>query len=363
MDYMKRALELARQAIGAANPNPPVGAVVVKDGEVVGEGHTLPPGQGHAENVAVTRAGERARGATLYTTLEPCCIHGRVPPCTAAIIAAGVKRVHIGHIDVNPQVDGKGRAALEAAGIECALEPPSQELDELYEVHGKYITTGVPFVVAKWAMSLDGKIATSTGESRWVTGQEARARANALRRVYDAVMVGVNTVVSDDPSLTARDGEGRPLERQPLRVIVDSRGTTPEDARLFGEPGETLVAMAEPQKGRIAELRKAGADTVEVPAPDGKVDLKSLLRVLAIREVTGVLVEGGGRLLGSLFDARLVDKVVVFISPAVIGGKDAPSPVEGKGIAKMAQALRLTRVRVERVGEDIMVVGYPSKGE
>ena len=363
MDHMKRALELARQAIGTANPNPPVGAVVVKDGEIVGEGHTLPPGQGHAETVAIGRAGERAAGATLYATLEPCCVHGRVPPCVTAIMAAGIKRVHIGHMDVNPQVNGKGRAALEAAGIECVLEPPGEELEELYEIHAKYITTGVPFVVAKFAMSLDGKIATSSGDSRWITGPEARTRANGLRCVYDAVMVGVNTVVSDDPALTARDTEGRPLERQPLRVIVDSRGTTPEDAKLFGEPGETLVAVAEPQKGRIGELRKAGAEIVEVPGQDGKVDIRDLLRVLAIREVTGVLVEGGGRLLGSLFDARLVDKVIVFIAPVVIGGGDAPSPVEGKGVSKMAQAMRLQRVRVERVGEDIMVTGYPSKGD
>ncbi|MDP3063828.1 MAG: bifunctional diaminohydroxyphosphoribosylaminopyrimidine deaminase/5-amino-6-(5-phosphoribosylamino)uracil reductase RibD, partial [Chloroflexota bacterium] len=252
-------------------------------------------------------------------------------------------------------------AALEAAGIQCVVEPATAEIVELYEAHARYITTGIPFVVAKFAMSLDGKIATASGASRWITAPEARRRANELRRLYDAVAVGVGTVLADDPRLTARDEQDRPLERQPLRVVVDSRGRTPPEAALFGEPGETLVALAAPQKGRIAELRKAGAQVLEVPAEDGRVDLPDLLKVLALREVTSLLVEGGGKLLGSFFDLGLVDKVVAFIAPVVIGGAQASSPVEGKGVARLADAFRLRRVKVERAGDDIVVVGYPSR--
>jgi diaminohydroxyphosphoribosylaminopyrimidine deaminase/5-amino-6-(5-phosphoribosylamino)uracil reductase len=357
MDFMERALALARQALGTTSPNPAVGAVVVREGVIVGEGFTLPPGEGHAEAVALTRAGERARGATLYVTLEPCAHHGRVPPCTRAIIASGIARVHIATIDPNPIVNGKGKAELEAAGIEVVVGEREEEAREVIEAYAKHITTRLPFVTAKFAMSLDGKIATYTGDSRWITDREARLYAHQLRRASDAIMVGVNTVLRDDPRLTARDEVDRPLGHQPLRIVVDSHGRTPPSARLLREPGQTLIATSSIPAERAEALRGAGAEVLSLPGEGDAVDIGALLEELGRRDVVSILVEGGGTLLGSLFDRGLVDKVVALIAPIIIGGR-ALSPIEGRGVARLAEALRLRRTRVDRVGDDILVVGY-----
>ena len=360
-DYMKHALALARQAVGTTSPNPAVGAVVVKDGTVLGDGFTLPPGQGHAEIVALERAGEDARAASLYVTLEPCCTYGRTPPCTQAIIAAGVAEVHVATVDPNPKVNGKGLADLKVAGIKVHLGALEHETTELYEAFAKHINTGTPFVTAKFAMSLDGKIATHTGDSMWITGAAARAHVHTMRRACDAIMVGVNTVLRDDPQLTARDAEGRPLPRQPLRVVLDGSARTPTDARLLKEPGCTLIVVTEADENRIASLRAAGAEVVKMPAAvDGTVDLHALLKALGARGVVSLMVEGGGTLLGSFFDRGLVDKVVAFIAPTIIGGGSAPSPVGGAGIASVSLATRLTLAEVERVGDDLLLVGYPA---
>ena len=237
MEYMRRALELAREAVGLSSPNPPVGAVVVREGQVVGEGCTLPRGQAHAEVTALRQAGERAKGASLFTTLEPCCHFGRTPPCTRDIIDAGISEVHMALMDPYPQVNGTGRVELREAGVETYVGEGADEAGEIAEAYIRFMTTGLPFVVAKFAMSLDGKIATASGDSQWITGEEARSRARELRRRFDAVAVGVGTVLADDPKLTARDADGKPLKRQPLRIVVDSSARTPPSASGGGGPG------------------------------------------------------------------------------------------------------------------------------
>ena len=353
MDYMARALELARQALGTTSPNPAVGAVIVKDGEIVGEGFTQPPGGPHAEIVALERAGERARGAQMFITLEPCCIFGRTPPCTQALIRAGIASVHMATLDPNPQVWGRGKRELEEAGITTHTGEHAQAALELNDAYVKHITTGLPLVAAKFAMSLDGKIATRTGDSRWLTGPQAQAFAHRLRFWSDAVMVGANTVLADDPRLTARDEQGNET-KAPLRVVLDSSGRTPPGARVFQGPGRALLAVARPRLGG----KYPKAEVAELPAPDGRVALEGLLSLLGKRGIAQVLVEGGGELLGSLFDQGLVDKVYAFIAPIIIGGRGAIPAVGGEGVEKLAQAPRLEGVHQERLGEDLLVWGY-----
>lgn len=355
--YMERALALARDAAGSTSPNPAVGAVVVQDGEVVGEGHTQPAGQAHAEVVALRRAGARARGATLFVTLEPCSHHGRTPPCVDAIIEAGVASVTMAVMDPNPLVSGRGEARLLDAGVSVGVGDGGDEAAELIAPHAKFIRTGTPLVTAKFAMSLDGKIATRTGDSKWITSAASRRYAHELRRRSDAIMVGIGTALADDPQLTARDADGAPLPRQPLRVIVDSAGRLPSDAAMLSQPGDTLVAMAREDAGARARLEAAGA-LVFAAGDDGRVDLAALLSELGRREVTSVLVDGGGGLLGSLFDEGLVERVVAFVAPVIIGGADALSPIGGSGAAMMADAVRLSGTRVERIEEDVVVMGW-----
>lgn len=360
MDYMKQALSLAQLAMGQVSPNPAVGAVVVKDGEIVGQGYTQPPGLWHAEIMALRQAGHRARGGAMYVTLEPCCHYGRTPPCTKAIIEAGISEVHFAMIDPNPSVSGRGSDGLEREGVKVHIGEHGEKAREISESYVKFITTGMPFVTAKFAMSLDGKIATKTGDSRWISGSESRKYVHYLRYTTDAVMTGVNTVLADDPRLTCRcGGTGGTVRKQPLRVIIDSRGRTPSTARLFTEPGKVLVALGDSaEPATKAALATSGAEVLELPAEEGMVDLRRLLKVMGEREITSVLVEGGGILLGSLFDRGLVDKVVAFVSPVIIGGASAKTAVAGEGIEKMVEAIRLERVKVEKFGDDLMVSGY-----
>lgn len=362
MTPMQHAITLAKQALGTTSPNPAVGAVVVKDGAIIGEGFTLPPGQRHAEIGALQQAGDLAQGATLYSTLEPCCNFGRTPPCTQAIIAAGIKQVHVAVIDPNPLVAGKGCAELEDAGISVVQEE-SEEAAQLYEAFAKHINTGLPFVTAKFAMSLDGKIATRTGDSKWVTGPEARNLVQQMRRESDAIMVGVNTVLADDPQLTARDQGGQPLTRQPLRVVMDSHCRTPATAKMLQEPGRTLIfTSAEASPEKVKALKAAGAKVVPTGlGADHRVDSSLVTAELGRRDVVSLLVEGGGMVLGSLFDAGLVDKVYAFIAPVIIGGAEAASPVAGQGVPKMAQAWRLRRTKLESIGADWLITGYPDR--
>lgn len=360
MDYMKQALSLARLAVGQVSPNPAVGAVVVKDGEVVGQGYTQPPGSWHAEILALRQAAEKARGGVMYVTLEPCSHYGRTPPCAEAIVASGISEVHLAMTDPNPLVSGKGNDALEREGIRVYIGEHQQEAKEINESYLKFITTGLPFVTAKFAVSLDGKIATKTGDSRWISGVEARKYVHYLRYTADAVMTGVNTVLADDPRLTYRcGGIGGMVRKQPLRVIVDALGRTPPTAQVFNKPGEVLVAVGKSVKAETKEaLAQAGAEILELSSKEGMIDLISLLKVLSERQVTSILVEGGGTVLGSLFDSNLVDKVIAFIAPVIIGGAEAKTAVAGKGVDKVKEAMRLERLNVERFGDDVMFSGY-----
>jgi diaminohydroxyphosphoribosylaminopyrimidine deaminase/5-amino-6-(5-phosphoribosylamino)uracil reductase len=358
--HMECALSLARLAMGYTSPNPAVGAVVVRDGLAVGMGYTQPAGSEHAEVMALRQAGDKARGATMYVTLEPCSHYGRTPPCTQAIIDAGVLEVHIALLDPNPVVSGRGVGRLSESGIKTHIGMCQQEASEINEAYIKHITTGLPFVVAKFAMSLDGKIATKTGDSKWITSEEARKYAHALRHTVDAIMVGINTVVADNPRLTAKGcgGRGGIGKMQPLRLVVDSKGKIPLDSHIFEAPGEVLIAVAAPFDSAAREkLVGTGAEVVELPAKEGSVDIVELLKLLGKREIVTVLVEGGGRLLGSLFDHNLVDKVLAFISPIIIGGCEAVS-VGGNGVENVAKALRLSRVDYKSFGDDILVSGY-----
>ncbi len=352
MDHMEIALSLAKRALGSTSPNPAVGAVVVKDGVVVGKGYTQPPGSDHAEVMALRQAGEKSRGAIMYVTLEPCCHFGRTPPCTEAIISSGVSEVHIAMLDPNPQVYGKGSAQLEENGIKTIAGEHEEEALEINEGYIRLISTGVPFVIAKFAMSIDGKIATKTGDSKWISCEESREYAHNLRKRVDAIIVGVNTVLSDNPRLTAR-ANGREIEK--LKVIVDSHGRTPSNARALR--GKTILASVAPMdtnnKRRFAEL---GAMVLELPSRNGLVDLQELLRELGQVGVTSVLVEGGGELLGSFFDQGLVDRVYVFIAPILIGGE--ATTISGNGVERVAQATRLQKVKAERLGEDVLISGY-----
>ena len=361
MDYMKQALSLAKLALGQVSPNPAVGALVVKDGEAAGQGYTQPPGSWHAEVMALKQAAEKARGGELYVTLEPCCHYGRTPPCTQAIIEAGISEVHLATLDPNPLVSGKGADELEREGIKVYLGEHEEEAKEVNEAYTKFITTGTPLVTAKFAVSLDGKIATRSGDSKWISGSEARKYVHNLRYTADAIMAGVNTVLADDPRLTARcgGGTGGTARKQPLRVIVDSRGRTPFTAKVFSKPGKVLLALGqsvEPERKKA--FARAGAEILELPLAGGLVDLERLLKALGEREITSVLVEGGGILLGSLFDHGLVDKVVAFIAPIIIGGAEAKAAVTGEGVDKVFDAVKLERVNVEKLGEDLMVSGY-----
>jgi diaminohydroxyphosphoribosylaminopyrimidine deaminase / 5-amino-6-(5-phosphoribosylamino)uracil reductase len=360
MDYMKQALSLAKLALGQVSPNPAVGAVVVKDGEIVGQGYTQPPGSWHAEVMALNQAGDKARGAVMYVTLEPCSHQGRTPPCTKAIIESGISEVHMAIIDPNPIVSGRGEMQLEREGIKTYVGEYAEEARVIMEAYIKHITTGIPFVTAKFASSLDGKIATRNGDSQWISGEESRRYVHYLRYITDAIMAGANTVIEDDPHLTCRyAGKGGAAKKQPLRVIVDGKGRTSSVAQVFNEPGKALLALdkkVDPEKK--AAFMKANIELLELPSKDGVLNLQKLLKNLGERGITSVLVEGGGILLGSLFDQGLVDKVVAFISPVIIGGEFARTPVAGKGIDKMPDAIRLERVSIEQFGDDLMMVGY-----
>jgi diaminohydroxyphosphoribosylaminopyrimidine deaminase/5-amino-6-(5-phosphoribosylamino)uracil reductase len=360
MNFMEQAISLAKLAQGNVSPNPAVGAVLVKDNVVVGQGFTQPPGGPHAEIVAISQAKEKAQGSTLYVTLEPCCHFGRTPPCTHAIIASGISEVHMAMIDPNPAVNGKGKKELENSGIPTFLGEHAEEALQINEAYTKYITTGLPFVTVKFAMSLDGKIAATSGDSKWITNAESRQFAHSLRYLHDAIMAGVNTVLADDPHLTTRSagGRGGTTGRQPLRIIIDGKGRAPQDARLFHESGKPILVRGRPANADEKEIfAKLETEILELPSENGIIKLAPLLKILGERQITSVLVEGGGILAGSLFDQGLVDKVFAFIAPVIIGGV-VNSAVAGKGACTLADAYHLERVTTSIFGNDILISGY-----
>jgi len=361
--FMHEALTLAAQARGRTSPNPMVGSVVVKDGRVVGRGYHVRAGASHGEVVALEDASGQARGATLYVSLEPCCYYGRTPPCTKAIIAAGIRRVVAAMRDPNPLVSGKGLEELRQAGIEVKLPVLEAEATALNEVFIKYITTKRPFVLLKVAASLDGKIATVTGESRWITNERSRLLVHQLRDQVDAVMVGINTVLRDDPLLTTRlpGGGGR----DPMRIIVDSRLRLPCEARVLtaSTAACTLIATtAEAPREKRLQLEAAGAKVLVVEGDGPGVPLGSLMEQLGTMQVSSILLEGGGELHSSALRVGIVDKVLYFLAPKLIGGRSAPPAIGGAGFARLEDAVTLERMHVRQLDGDLLIEGYVRRG-
>lgn len=362
--HLERALALAERGRYGVSPNPMVGAVVVRNGRVVGEGFHRRAGGPHAEVSALRKAGSRARGADLYLTLEPCVHQGRTPPCAPQVIASGVSRVVIAARDPNPRVSGRGIAALRRAGIAVALAPSSwrRRADALNEKFRVQITTGRPFVLAKWAETLDGRIASAAGESRWITGSAARRRALALREEHDAVLVGAGTVAADDPRLTRRLGWNRASVPH-WRVVLDGALRSRPGAAVFRGPGRRAVATAvPPDDPRARRLRARGVEVWSLPGRRREgVDLAALLCELASRGAASLMVEGGARTLWEFFAAGLVDAVAVFVAPRVLGGDGATGAVGGGGF-RLTDAAAIEDVAVERVGDDLLVTGRIGAG-
>jgi diaminohydroxyphosphoribosylaminopyrimidine deaminase/5-amino-6-(5-phosphoribosylamino)uracil reductase len=361
--WMRRALDLAARARGRTSPNPMVGAVLVKDDQLVGEGFHAYAGSDHAEVAALREAGPAAAGATLYVGLEPCCHFGRTPPCAEQIVAAGVRHVVAACEDPNPAVSGKGIAALRAAGLAVEVGVLAREAARLNEAFFTHVRTGRPFVTLKVAASLDGKIATRTGESRWITGESARRRVHQLRNETDAVLVGIGTVLRDDPLLTTRLGIAD--QRDPARVIVDNLARLPLRAKVVNRASTapTLVAVSQmAPRTKLEALEREGVQVMVVENSPRRVSLERLMEALGKRGILSVMIEGGAEINASALRERIVDKVQVFLAPILIGGSSTPTAVGGDGIETLSQALRLRDVRIERFDGDILVEGYLRTG-
>ncbi len=353
-EYMHVAIKLAKKAEGRTSPNPLVGAIVVNGSHIVGRGYHKKAGLAHAEVNAIKEAGRQARNATLYVTLEPCDHFGRTPPCTDAIVNSRVKRVVIGMIDPNPLNNGRGIKRLVAHGISVISGVLEKEARSINEPYIKFITRKLPYVTVKAAESIDGKIATRLGDSKWITSEDSRRYVHELRARVDAVMVGVNTVIKDDPLLTSRIRGAK----QPLRVVVDTHLKTPLSARIFLDIKRSPVLIAAIKRSpRIKKYEAKGAEVLIIKERLGKVDLASLMKILAGRDISHVLVEGGGELNAAMIESRLADKVLFFIAPRIIGGKDAITAVEGRGAGHVSEATILKNIKVKRFSEDILIEG------
>ena len=356
IEYMRRAIELAERGVGFTNPNPMVGAVIVKGGKVIGEGWHERCGEWHAERNAFRNCTVPAEGATMYVTLDPCCHYGKTPPCTEAIIEHGIARVVVGMEDPNPLVAGKGIALLREAGIEVVCGVEEEALREQNRVFLKYISTKLPWVAMKTAMTLDGKIATRTGDSKWITGAEARAYVHELRHRFMAILVGIGTAVADDPLLNCRI-EGRGV-RQPIRVVVDSNARLSLDSQLVKTAGEyrTIVAHTcfAPEE-RVKALREIGVEMLLCKEKEGLVDVRNLLELLGQSGIDSILLEGGGSLNYTFLSEGLADELYAFIAPKIVGGMNAKTPVEGAGMEKMADAINLELENVLNIGHDVLL--------
>lgn len=358
--YMRLAMQLAGNAIGRTSPNPLVGAVIVKDNRVVGCGWHRKAGTPHAEVHALNQAGELAQGADVYVTLEPCAHYGKTPPCAKALVEAKVKNVYGGLLDVNPKVAGKGFKILEDAGIHVEYGFLQDELRKQNEVFFKWIEHKKPFIVLKAAMTLDGKIATATGQSKWITNETSRAYGYKLRDIYDGIMVGINTVIEDNPMLTARVDGGK----NPIRIVVDSSLRIDINANVVQDKSaKTIIATTDKaDKDKILKLQAQDVDVIVVDKDkNDKVDIEKLLDILGQQNICSILVEGGATLSGSFVAKKLVDKVYFFIAPKIIGGKEAKTPVAGTGILNLQEALALKDIQIEKLEEDILIIGRVDK--
>lgn len=358
--YMRLAMQLAGNAIGRTSPNPLVGAVIVKDNRVVGCGWHRKAGTPHAEVHALNQAGELAQGADVYVTLEPCAHYGKTPPCSKALVEAKVKNVYGGLLDVNPKVAGKGFKILEDAGIHVEYGFLQDELRKQNEVFFKWIEHKKPFIVLKAAMTLDGKIATAIGQSKWITNETSRAYGYKLRDIYDGIMVGINTVIEDNPMLTARVDGGK----NPIRIVVDSSLKIDINANVVQDKSaKTIVATTDKaDKDKILKLQAQDVDVIVVDKDENdKVDIEKLLDILGQQNICSILVEGGATLSGSFVAKKLVDKVYFFIAPKIVGGKEAKTPVAGTGILNLQEALALKDIQIEKLEEDVLIIGRVDK--
>ncbi len=357
--FMALALKLAQKGAGFTSPNPMVGAVVVRDGRIVGQGYHRRYGGPHAEVEALQRAGAQAQGATLYVTLEPCNHHGKTPPCTQAVLAAGIARVVIANADPNPRVTGGGADFLRQQGLQVEMGLLAEAGQKLNEAFFKAMTTGRPWVIAKAAASLDGKIATHTNDSHWITGPAARAWVHRLRHRVDAILVGVGTILADDPQLTTRLPRGQ--GKDPVRIVLDSRLRLPLTAQVLHlqSAAPTWIACTEaaPPDMRAA-LEALGATCLVLPSRQGRVDLEALLALLGQRRVQSLLVEGGAEVHGAFFEAGLIDKFHLFLAPKLIGGRQAPGVLGGQGMARLASAPQVRDLTIRRFAQDILISGY-----
>ncbi len=352
MDYMQRAFELAEKGRGFVNPNPLVGAVIVRNGTIIGEGYHAEYGGPHAEVNAIRDAGD-CRHATMHVTLEPCSHHGKTPPCTDAIIDAGIEKVIIASKDPNPEVAGSGVEKLRNAGIEVEADVDDARNRELNAFFFHYIKKGTPFVMLKTAMSADGKIATRTGDSKWITNAASRQFAHELRHRAMAIMVGAGTVLADDPRLTSRI-EGRETAH-PVRIILDRRGDIGPSTKIFSDDAETIIVTSRASKERMESYERAGAEVLHMPEKDGAIDLSALMRTLGARGIDSVLLEGGSRLNESALRAGIVHRAYVFIAPKFIGGKRAPTPLDGTGVASVKDACALKRKSIDTFEGDVLI--------
>ena len=354
-NYMLQAIQLAKQGEGWTNPNPMVGAVIVKNGRIIGKGYHKKCGELHAERNAIASLTESAEGATIYVTLEPCCHYGKTPPCTEAIIVQKIKRVVIGSRDPNPKVSGKGIKMLQEAGIEVIEDFMREECDRLNPVFFHYITTKTPYVVMKYAMTLDGKIATKTGASKWITGEAARAEVQHMRHRYMGIMAGIGTVLADDPMLNVRV-EGW---KSPIRILCDSGLRIPLDGQIVKSAGKyrTIVAYADSEntEAKRKRLHEMGVETICCPDENNQVDLKKLMKYLGEEGIDSILLEGGGTLNDSALRAGIVQEVQAFIAPKLFGGMNSKTPVEGIGVRFPSEAVKLKCTDICQIGEDIRI--------
>jgi len=360
---MRRAILLAEKARGRTSPNPMVGAVVVRSGKIVGEGYHTRAGQPHAEITALRKAGDKARSADLYVNLEPCCHFGRTPPCTDAIIQAGIKRIFVGMKDPNKLVGGKGIRILKAQGIDVFQDVLKEECMKLNESFVKVMKTGMPFVIMKTAMSLDGKIATRSGDSRWISGELSRKHVHKIRDQVDAIMVGTETVLKDDPRLTCRL-EGK--VKHPVRVILDRKNRIPLAARVFNNSRSQKVIYAtgpDISSRRLKSLTDKKVGIIKVKVSKNGFNIKHLLKELVNWDINSILIEGGGELNASMVEAGAVDRIITFISPLLIGGSKASGFLGGTGVMEVKKAMRLKDITVTHIGEDLMVEATPCSAE
>ncbi len=360
--YMTRALELAQLGAGHANPNPLVGALIVKNGKIIGEGYHEKYGHAHAEVNAFNNAKEDVQRATMYVTLEPCSHFGKTPPCAETIIKKGIKKVVIAMKDPNPLVAGRGINILKDSGIEVVTGLMEEEAKKLNEIFIKFITTGLPFCTLKTAMTLDGKIAAYTGDSRWVTNERSREYVHKLRHKYSSIMVGIGTVLADDPLLTTRLDMVN--SKNPIRIVVDSKGKIPLDAKILkcDDNTKTIIATTEAiDKEKLKYIEAKGADLIVTPLKNNRVDLLYLIKVLGQRKIDSILLEGGSTLNYSALQEGIVDKVLSFIAPKIIGGSLSKTPVGGKGIPFMRDAIALNNINLCKFGDNLMLEAYLRK--